>query len=51
MNHSKCGPLWFNEASLFRKRPEFKNHVWSYDFVSERSKVGRPIKMFNVIDE
>jgi transposase InsO family protein len=27
------------------------NHVWSYDFIFERTEDGRPIKMLNVIDE
>lgn len=49
--HSKRGRLWFDNGSCMRKRPEFKNHVWSYDFVAERTKDGRPIKMLNIIDE
>lgn len=48
---SKRGRLWLHDGSCIRKRPEYPNHVWSYDFVAERTKDGRPIKMFNVIDE
>ena len=27
------------------------NHVWSYDFVAERTTDGKPIRMLNIIDE
>jgi len=33
------------------KRPEYINHVWSYDFVSERLENGRKAKLLNIIDE
>jgi transposase InsO family protein len=29
----------------------YRNHVWSYDFVSERTTDGKPIRMLNIIDE
>ena len=32
----KRGRLWLNDGSCIRLRPEYKNHVWSYDFVTER---------------
>lgn len=47
----KRGRLWLNDGSCIRLRPQFKDHVWSYDFVSERTKDGRPIKMLTVVDE
>ncbi len=47
----KRGRLWLNDGSCIRKRAEFKDHVWTYDFVSERTKDGRPIKMLTVVDE
>ena len=25
--------LWFNDGSCVRQRPEYKDHVWIYDFV------------------
>ena len=25
--------MWFNDGSCVRHRPEYKDHVWSYDFV------------------
>ncbi len=43
--------LWFNDGSCLRLRPEHGNHVWSYDFVSERTSDGRPLRMLNIIDE
>jgi transposase InsO family protein len=32
-------------------RPERPNHVWSYDFVEDRTHDGRKFRMLNVIDE
>ena len=29
--------LWFNDESCIRLRPQFKDHVWSYDFVATRT--------------
>ena len=29
----KKGRLWLNDGSCIRLRPEYRNHVWSYDFV------------------
>ena len=43
--------LWFNNGSCIRKRAEYKNHVWSYDFVFDRTQIGRPIRMLTIIDE
>ena len=34
-----------------RLRPERPNHVWSYDFVEDRTHNGRKFRMLNVIDE
>ena len=43
--------LWFNNGSCLRLRPEHKDHVWSYDFVAERTSDGRSLRMLNIIDE
>ena len=43
--------LWLNDGSCIRMRPQFRDHVWSYDFVATRTHDGRPIKMLTVIDE
>ncbi len=47
----KRGRLWLNDSSCVRLRPEYPNHVWSYDFVEDRTHNGRKIRMLNVIDE
>jgi len=47
----KRGRLWLNEGSCVRLRPERPNHVWSYDFVQDRTQDGRPFRMLTVIDE
>jgi transposase InsO family protein len=47
----KRGRLWLNDGSCVRLRPEHPNHVWSYDFVEDRTHDGRKIRMLNVIDE
>ncbi len=43
--------LWLNDGSCIRLRPEYPNHVWSYDFVAERTTDGRPLRMLNIMDE
>ncbi len=47
----KRSRLWLNDGSCIRKRPEYKNHVWSYDFVHDYTHDGRTIKMLTIIDE
>ncbi len=32
-------------------RPEHREHVWSYDFVKDRTHDGRKFRMLNVVDE
>ncbi len=43
--------LWLADGSCIRRRAEFANHVWSYDFVADRTDDGRPIRMLVVVDE
>jgi putative transposase len=43
--------LWLNDGSCVRLRPERPNHVWSYDFVQDRTEDGRTFRMLCVIDE
>jgi transposase InsO family protein len=43
--------LWFNDGSCIRLRPLYKDHVWSYDIVHEKTHDGRALKIFTVIDE
>ncbi len=46
----KRGRLWLDDGSCIRLRPERRNHVWSRDFVFDRTHDGRPIKLMVVID-
>ncbi len=50
-NQPKRGRLWLNDGSCVRLRPLHKNHVWSYDFVTDRTDEGRAYRMLTVIDE
>ncbi len=43
--------LWLNDGSCIRLRPQFKDHVWSYDFVIARTAEGRAFRILNIIDE
>jgi transposase InsO family protein len=47
----KRGRLWLTDGSCLRLRPQHKNHVWSYDFIEDRTHDGRKYRMLNVIDE
>lgn len=47
----KRGRLWLNDGSCLRLRPEFPNHVWSYDFMLDRTHDVRAFRILNVIDE
>jgi len=47
----KRGRLWLADGSCVRLRPEHRDHVWSYDFVEDRTHDGRKYRMLNVIDE
>jgi len=43
--------LWLNDGSCIRLRPQFKDHVWSYDFVTDRTADDRTFRILNIIDE
>ena len=47
----KRGRLWLGDGSCIRLRPKRPNHVWSYDFVQDRTHNGRWIRMLTVIDK
>jgi len=47
----KRGRLWLVDGSCVRQRAEHRNHVWSYDFVFERTHEGRPLRMLTIVDE
>lgn len=48
---ARKGRLWLNDGSCVRLRPERPNHVWSYDFVQDRTQDGRVFRTLNIIDE
>jgi len=47
----KRSRLWLNDGSCIRLRPEHQDHVWSYDFMVERTSNGRAFRILNIIDE
>ena len=47
----KRGRLWLNDGSIVRLRAEFPKHVWSYDFMEDRTHNGVKFRILNVIDE
>lgn len=47
----KRARLWLATGSCVRNRPERPNHVWSYDFVADRTQDGRPFRILNILDE
>jgi len=47
----KRGRLWLNDGSCIRLRAAWPNHVWSYDFVMDRTHDGKAFRMLTVIDE
>jgi putative transposase len=47
----KRGRLWLNDGSCIRLRPEHRDHVWAYDFVTGRTHDGVAFKMLTVVDE
>jgi transposase InsO family protein len=47
----KRARLWLADGSCIRLRPTHRNHVWSYDFVSEQTHDGRKFRILNIIDE
>ena len=47
----KRSRLWLNDGSCIRLRPEYRNHVWSYDFVHCRTDDGKAFRTLNILDE
>jgi transposase InsO family protein len=47
----KRSRLWLNDGSCVRLRPQYPDHVWSYDFVQDRTHNGRAFRILNIIDE
>lgn len=47
----KRSRIWPGDGACTRLRAERLNHVWSYDFVEDRTHDGRKYRMLNVVDE
>ena len=47
----KRGRLWLADGSCVRLRPERPGHVWPYDFVQDRTRDGKVLRMLAVVDE
>ena len=43
--------LWLHDGSCIRLRPAYKDHVWSYDFMHERTHEGRAFRLLTILDE
>ena len=50
MKQPKKGRLWFNDGSWLRLRPEYCDHVWSYDFVHHRTDDGKVFRTLNILN-
>ena len=51
MKQPKKGRLWLNDGSCVRLRPQYRDHVWSYDFVHCRTDDGKVFRTLNILDE
>jgi transposase InsO family protein len=47
----KRGRLWLNDGSVARLRPLFRNHMWSNDFMEDRTHNGVKYRILTAIDE
>lgn len=47
----KRGRLWLTDGSCLRLRPQYTDHVWSYDFMQDRTHNGTAYRILNIIDE
>lgn len=47
----KNGRLWLDDGSSVRLRPEYRDHVWSYDIVHWLTDDGMVFRMLNILDE
>ena len=45
------GRLWLKDGSCVRLRPQRRDHVWAYDFVTCRTHDGRAVRMLVIVDE
>ena len=43
--------LWLTDGSCLWLRAEHRNHVWSYDFLEDRTHDGQKYRMLTIVDE
>jgi putative transposase len=43
--------LGSSENSCVRRKAEHKNHIWTWDFIHDRTSDGRPLKWLSIVDE
>lgn len=43
--------LGHSENSCVRRKAEYKDHVWTWDFIHDRTANGRPLKWLSIVDE
>lgn len=43
--------LWLNDGSCIRLRPEYRDHVWSYDIIEDKTHNGKKFRILNIMDE
>ena len=48
--HPTRGRLWLADGALMRRRAERPHHVWSDDFVCDRTADGRPLRLLAIVD-
>lgn len=44
-------PAGNSANSCVRRKAEYRNHVWSYDFLFDRTENGRQVKILGLVDE
>ena len=47
----KRARCWRADGSCLRLRLAYRHHVWSYDYVADRTHDGRPFRILNILDE
>ena len=51
MKKRKKRRLGDENGGIARRKAEHRNHVWSIDFIFDRTRNGRPLKILSLIDE
>ena len=43
--------LGHSDNSCVRRKAEYRDHVWTWDFIHDRTIAGRPLKWLSIVDE